>query len=378
MSEALFDENDWRLVPTYETQKFIEDVKNDEFIDLFNGPGYELWAKNLRFFDGYEHYLLCNKAVIPYFTLEYVSNGEDHYFLDGSEHPLEFLIGKGALRLNERNILEYLEFHSDVTFYPYRKVKFITDPTNTPYSGASAMGHHFKTLKYHAKMEMEYSDSDQCFFITMPVVYNGETVKGRVQVLKTGEINILEPTNIPLMDKTRDHNPLDYDHPHEQELLQQNLEILQHSAEGKRLYETIDSYGAKLRMVSGVGGNAFAPNANTAFIVAPENVETYSPYQIIAMAGVFRALEHHLMDEKRPDPFDDINEVLERHCALNLDILLKICIIVDELQEAGFDDILRKFKESGFEELYSAYKNERPESEMVRILGKHMGVKVVD
>ena len=213
--------------------------------------------------------------------------------------------------------------------------------------------------------------------MVMPVLYNGETIKGRIQVLKNGEINILEPINIPLMDKTRDHNPLDYDHPHEKELLTQNIEILLHSAEGKRLYETVTGYGSELRMVSGVGGNAYAPNANIAFIVAPENVNTYSPYQVIAIAGVLRALEHHLMDERRPDPFDDINEVLERHVALNLDILRKICIIVDELAEAGFDEILRKFKKSGFEAFYSGYKNNVSDEDLAGILGTYMVLKVV-
>ena len=372
------DDPQWHRLDTYETRKFIEDVTDPNFAELFDGPAYELWTKNLRFFDGYEHYMLANKSVIPHFTLEYISNGENHYFLDGSEHPLELLIQKGALRLTEGNVLTYLDFHSDVAFYPYRKVKFITDPTNTPYSGASAMGHHFKTLKYHAKLELKESADDACFYITMPVLYNGETIKGRVQVLKTGEINILEPINVPLMDKTRDHNPLDYDHMHEKELLAQNMEVLLHSDEAKRMYETVQSYGCKIRFVSGVGGAAFVPNAKTAFIVAPENLETYSPYQVIALAGSLRDLEHHLMKEIRGDPFDDQNLYLERNMALNLDILRKICIIVDELCEAGFDEILRKFKKAGFESFYSGYKNDVSEEELVRILGRHFDIKVVE
>ena len=84
------------------------------------------------------------------------------------------------------------------------------------------------------------------------------------------------------------------------------------------------------------------------------------------------------MEEKRPDPFEDINEVLERNVALNLDILLKICIIVEELHEAGVDDILRKFKKAGFEEIYGGYKNNASEEEMVRLIAKFMKVKVAE
>ena len=370
--------SEWRLLETYETKKFIEEVTDPEFAGLFDGPAYELWARNLRFFDGYEHYMLSNKAVFPYFTLEYISNGENHYFLDGSEHPLELLIDKGALRLTENNVMYYLDFHSDVAFYPYRKVKFITNPSKTPYSGASAMGHHFKTQRYFESFELNESEEDACFYVTLPVLYNGETVEGRVQVMKTGAINIVKPVNIPLMDGKRDHAPLDYDHLQEKELLSLNFEILLQSAEGKRIWETVKSHGGEIKVVSGVGSSAFAPSSQLGFIVAPENLESSSPYQVIALAGILREMELQSMEEKRPDPFDDINEVLERNVALDLDILRKICIIVDELADAGHEDILRKFKKSGFEEFYSGHKNDLPDGDLVKILGQYFGIKVVD
>jgi hypothetical protein len=228
-----------------------------------------------------------------------------------------------------------------------------TTPSKTPYSGASAMGHHFKTQHYFENLELHESEEDVCFYVTLPVLYNGETMEGRVQVMKTGVINITEPINIPLMDGKRDHNPLDYDHLLEKELLELNLEILTQSAEGKRLWETVESHGGKIKIVSGVGSSAFASSLQLGYLVAPENLETSSPYQVYTLAGLLREMELQLMEERRPDPFDDINEVLERNVALDLDILRKICIIVDELAEVGFEDIGRKFKKSGFEAFYS-------------------------
>lgn len=372
------DESDiagWHSLDTYETSKFIEDVKDPKFAGLFSASAYELYEWDLDFFDGYHHYLLLNNDVFPAFVLQYISNGEDHYFLDGSEHCLEMLIQKDCLRLSQTNVLDYLGFHSDVAFYPYRKVKFITDPTNTPYSGASAMGHHFKSIKYHAKMEVEESEADDCFYVRMPVLYNGDTVEGYVQVMKNGQINILEPVTIPLMDKRRDHNPLDYDHPHEQELTQQNLDIIRQSEEGRRLYSVVEQYGGKLRFVSGVGSNGYASH-DTGYIVAPENLDIASPYQIITIIGVLREMEMKLMGHKRPDPFGERPEIFEEHLALNLDIVREICIIIDELVEAGHEDILRKFKKAGFEEFYSGYKNKVEEQELARILAKRFRLKV--
>lgn len=373
------DTDEWQLLETYETKKFIEDVRDEAFKGLFEGPDYELWTRNLQFLDGYSHYILCNRGMFPPFALHYISNGDNHYYLDGSEHSLELLIGHGALRLTEDNVLDYIQFHSDVTFYPYRKVKFIIDPARSPYSGASAMSHHFKTLKYHEKFELEDHEDDLCFYVRMPLLYNGETMDGRVQVMKHGEINILEPVKIPLMDGKRDHAPLDYDHLREKELLEQNLEVLLQSEEGKRLWETVESYHGQLKFVSGVGSNGLAVAANaTGYIVAPENIETYSPYQVITMIGVLREMELMLMGKKRPDPHGELHEVLEHHVAINLDIFLEICIIVEELVSAGYEEVLRKFKESGFADFYSGYKNRMANEEMARIIAKMYNIKVVE
>ena len=60
-----------------------------------------------------------------------------------------------------------------------------------------------------------------------------------------------------------------------------------------------------------------------------------------------------------------------------MDILLEICIIVDELYDAGYEEILRKFKKSGFEEFYSGYKNGVEDDELIRILAKHLQLKVM-
>ena len=372
-SPPAYTEPEWHQRDTYETKKFVEDVKDANFSGLFESPAYELWARDLTFIDGYAYYVLYNCSLFPPFGLHYISNGEDHYFLDGSEHSLELLVGKDAFRLTEANVLEYLDFHSDVAFYPYRKVKFIIDPTKTAYHGASAMGHHFKTLKYSEQIDIQNSEEDVCFYITLPVLYNGETVKGHVQVKKTGEITVLEPIRVPLMDKSRDHVPLDYDHPHEKELLVQISEVLCQSEEGKRLWDTNETYKGVIRVVSGVGNAGFAASSQLGYIVAPENVDTYSPYQAIALAGILREMELMAMDDNRPDPFDDAQEVLEQNIALNLDILRKICIIGDELYAAGHEEFLEKFKKSGFEAFYGGHKNKASEEELVRILAEYFG-----
>ncbi len=370
------DSPDWRELDTYSTKKFIEDVRDLKFADLFTGKSYELWARNMLFFDGFQQYSLQNKATFPYFCLNYVSNGEEHYYLDGSEHPIELMIKQGALRLTLENVMEYIAFHSDVAFDPYRKVTFITHPNKSPYSGASAMRHHFNVLAFHCDLSVQESEEDLCFYIIMPVLYNGETVQGHVQVMKTGEINILSPVHIPLMEGTRTHAPLDLDHPHEKELLQQNFDILEQSKEGKRLLDTVKFYGGEIKFISGIGFDCFAPDTQRGYVIAPENVNTYSPYQVLSIASVLRDIELQYLEQDRGDILEDKTAFHDANMARNLDILLKLCTIVDELNEAGYDNILRRFKKAGFGQIYSDYRNGKPMENMVQHLANRYKLNV--
>lgn len=45
---------------------------------------------------------------------------------------------------------------------------------------------------------------------------------------------------------------------------------------------------------------------------------------------------------------------------------------------AGYEEVLRKFKESGFADFYSGYKNRMANEEMARIIAKMYNIKVVE
>jgi hypothetical protein len=359
---------EWTELDTYATLKFIEDVRDEDFAPLFESKAYELHARKLGFLSGYSHYVLSNKAMVPYFELDYISNGENHFYLDGSEHPLELLMQRGVLRLSAGNIMDYLQFHSDVAFYPYRKVKFITDPGKTPYSGASAMSHHFKTLKYHNSTDIVESEAEGCFYVTMPVLYNGETVKGHIQVMKNGVINILQPLKIPMMDCMRDHAPLHYSHPHENELLHQNLDILRHSPTGNALIERFLERKDRLIIISGVEHQIYVPQPGLAYVIVPQNIEAYSPYQVIDFANASKDLDLQADGTYRGEQSDDVDAFIGSNTAYNLEVTVELCRIMEELENTDFADIVQKFRNDGYEGFYSAYKNGADDDALYQII----------
>jgi hypothetical protein len=356
----------WTVLDEEKTRKFIAEVRDPEFAELFDGPSYELWGYPLEFFDGYWRYSLNNTSVIPYFSMDYISNGENHYYLDGSEHPIALLLRRGALRLNTENVLDYLDFFDDVVFDPTRKVKFIVDAYDTGYAGASAMGHHFKAIEYTAQRSID--ELDDHFMLTLPALFNGETVQASVRVNKTGEINIVSPYSADLMGRTYDvMQPLRYKHIHSKSIVQENAAIIRRSALGAEMLDFAASKGIQIEPLAGITRKPSWTDGRKAFLTVPIDVSGSSPYQIIDLAAVLREAELFYFPPLEEEAGVPPPNWEEQNHGRNLDILLTLCRIVEELEGAGYSLALEKLRGMGLERLYTGYKNGLPLEQLMDI-----------
>lgn len=345
----------WTLLSAEAAQAFIKDVRAEAYAPLFDGKHYELWAYDLSFLDGYSRYSLNNTGVIPPFRMDYISNGESHYYLDGSAHPILLLIHLDAFRLEAGNVLSYLDFFDDVVFDPKRKVKFVVDAYDTGYAGAQAMEHHFKSIDYTDRREI--TEHERFFMLKIPVLYNGETIFGSVRVEKTGKIAIESPVHVDLTGHGFDTlQNLRYAHPHHEALLRANSEILNLSPLGKEMLDFSGNYHIDLSFLSGITRQGFTTKDRRAFISAPCDISEASPYQVADLAGALRDCEIAEMTGDRRTRFSpDSDGFAEENHGRNLDILLTLCKIGKELEENGQDGVLHVLRKAGLGPLYSGY-----------------------
>jgi len=350
-------EDDWTECDDEALQRFMTEVKSDEFPSLFSGPHFKLYKKPLSFYDGYEFYALSNQCMIPFYEMYFLSNGENHQYLDGTIFPFQALINLEAMSLTLDNVEDYLEFYFRFVFYPNRKILYIKDPNDSPYLGASAMRHHFKTLQYDAQRQIEHDSESQAFHLTAPVLHNGKTVQGHITVYESGIIEVLDPEHFTLLDNSIDDAAPSYIHPHEKEVLENNKEILTLSEEGNRLLSLLSEYGIKLRIVAGIPHCGFAISAKEAFIIVPAYQVEGNGYQAIDMATALREAEHYIIKEPRPDAKEDDVTFLHGNLEANLDVIVKLCIIAEECEKQGNSEVLNRLRRMGYERIYSGHKD---------------------
>lgn len=355
---------EWTVYPPEKTEKFVQDVRGSGLGAFFEGSSFELWAYELDFFEGYSRYSLNNTSVVPYVSLDYISNGEDHYYLDGSAQPVMLLAARGALRLTRENVLAYLDFFDDVAFDSERKVKFIVDAYDTGYAGAQAMGHHFKAMEYTARRTI--AEHEDHFLLEIPALFNGQTVQARVRVGKDGQIEILSPVPAMLTVSDGSANPLRYPHPAGAELLAANAEILDRSPLGRLMLDFAEAYGVNVTICAGITQKRFMGSARSCLLFAPATVRQPSPYQVIDLAGALREAEiAHLPDDDAAA--DEEIDFLERQHGRNLDVLLTLCRIVRELEGHEYGEAVRCFRKMGLGDLYAGYLRDLPPEQLMDI-----------
>ncbi|MCC6597323.1 MAG: hypothetical protein IT559_00850 [Alphaproteobacteria bacterium] len=347
----------WECLSPEQTRKFVDEVSDPGFAPLFAGKHYELWAYGLSFLEGYSRYRLSNTGLIPDYNLDYISNGENHYYLDGSAHPVILLIQRDAFRLRKENVLSYLDFFDDVVFDPEQKVKFIVDAYDTGYAGATAMEHHFKAIDYTSRREIE--EFEHYFLLKIPVLFNGETIRGDVRIEKSGHITINAPVLAELTAQNFNmQQPLRYAHPHNEALLKENSAALEKAPSGKMMMDFARNYHIDIKFISGITRQGFITYDRKIFIAAPCDIKTYAPYQAVDLAGALRDCEINQMTGDRQSKFPpEIDGHAEENHGRNLDILLTWCKMGDELNDLGDLEFLRVLRKAGMEPLYNGYKD---------------------
>lgn len=372
MANAFLADIEWEELDGEACAHFIAAVKSIELPTLFECNRYVLYKSELSFYDGYAIYALSNQTMIPCHEMYYLSNGENHQYLDATIFPFQALNNLDALSLNARNVEDYLAFYFSFVFDPDRKIHFISDPLNTPYSGASAMRQHFNALTYHAQKIVRFYEDDQCFHVIAPLLHDGEMVMGDIAVSLDGVITVKHPVDLILLDNSVDDAKPSYIHPAEEKVLEANKEILRQSEEGRRLLALIGDYGVRLRILAGLPHCGFALKGNEGFIVVPAYQLEANPYQVLDMAASLRECEHILMQEPRPAFQDGEDEFHALNIDANLDLALILCKIVDECADAGYVLALEKFRKMGFGRVYSGYKNGKTNEELYELCAQLM------
>ena len=122
----------WQKLDRELTIKVIKAVQSPENQGMIAEGSTEVKTSKIRSYDGYDVYRVTNYASLPSFTFEFLSDGTFYHYLDGTESPIYTVNDKGALKLEEHNLLDYLEFFFQYVSQEDGDATLITNPKDMP------------------------------------------------------------------------------------------------------------------------------------------------------------------------------------------------------------------------------------------------------
>lgn len=182
----------WYKLDKKQAEEVIDKVASSNQAGLFPPGLTEVKMSELSFYRSYKLYRLINLATLPTFTMDFLSDGKTFIYLDGSKNSLDFIDPEKELRLNERNIVEYVNFYYDQVYNEDGDIYIITDPTDLPFMSSLDDSQRNNILKHHRAIDVSLGASGN-YTIKTTMFYEGGLVEGVIKLdPNTGEPVIIE------------------------------------------------------------------------------------------------------------------------------------------------------------------------------------------
>ena len=357
----------WQILQARKATKLLKDVRDDNFPVLFEPSLCEFFTHPLEFFDGFDLIRISNHYSPPFMNFDYVSNGEQHYYLDGTDHAFQTLVRQGSVHITEDNVLAYIDFYFTYVYERGNSIVFIRDPQDTNFKGSDGMGVHFKALQQHKNLDVSWNADREIFVIKTPLLYQDKTHKGVVNVYPDGCIEVVKPLRVSFLDEPEMFEDVPLVHPKEEKILEQTRGLIEKTRTGKRLLDMMDENDVRVRVLGSCNYQAVATNKPEIFLFMPSAQYTADYHQALQLVGAMRDVEQILCAYPRPSWEEPEEVFFAVSYDKNLNLLCEICKMVEELDEQGIEEGTSAMRRIGIQAVYRGYKNGASPQEMLDI-----------
>lgn len=180
----------WQKLERSETAKIIQRVSSTPDGSLFSNATSEASAAVLPFYRGFNLVRLTNFATLPSFTLEFLSDGQSFYLLDGSADPLAKVCERGALILNDQNVADYVDFFFKNVTTEEGDIYLIRDPENLPFLDSLSLDQQIQIRKHYFEPSVAYDRDEDVFLVQGVMYFAGVLLRATLTVQPDGQIEI--------------------------------------------------------------------------------------------------------------------------------------------------------------------------------------------
>jgi len=182
----------WHRLEPEKTEKLITSIVNAGGPALFTVKNSEAKCMRLPFFDSVLLYRITNNTCLPVFSMDFLGNGKEFFYIDGSFSPFEKVQHLATLDITRENMAAFLQFYfftvmqEDGEIYPVYKHTALPDLED---SNLHTTKHDVPEGGY--VFEVDEDSNNDSFHVKTCLYYDGSLMSGNLNVSKQGHVEIV-------------------------------------------------------------------------------------------------------------------------------------------------------------------------------------------
>lgn len=178
----------WHRLDRDKTIDMIGRVKSAAEAMLFTPVTSEAKCTRLPFLKSFLLYRLTNFSSLPTFSMDFISNGETFFYMDGADTAIRQMVAMGELELNEENIIAYLNFYYCYVRLPEGEIILLKNPEEAPHIDLYEEERREALDVIPEGIEIERDHTNGGFLVLAPALYDSSPMQVLITISSDGQV----------------------------------------------------------------------------------------------------------------------------------------------------------------------------------------------
>ncbi|MBI1216239.1 MAG: hypothetical protein GC185_10540 [Alphaproteobacteria bacterium] len=188
-ADRVYMQPTWTRLVREQAHKVLDKLSGHKDAVVFSKEATEVAWRNLPFYSHYKLYRLVNYATMPTFSMMYLSNDEEFITVDGTAGPIYTVNEKDPIRLNEMNVVPYLDFFFSNVQGSEGDVFLIKDPRKMPMLDSLSEGQQQSVISSFKPLSVSMDTVQHNFKVSGTLYYGGGLLSSTIIVAHDGKLS---------------------------------------------------------------------------------------------------------------------------------------------------------------------------------------------
>ncbi len=180
----------WHRLDNDKTEVFLNAIKGMGAGSLFTMQSSEAHCMRLPFTENILFFRIKNNMSMPSFTMDFLGDGTNFYYIDGTSVPLERAFTSADLDIDRFNIASYLQFYFFVVIQEDGEIYPVFERAPIPDIDDQNIHATRQSIPNNAYIFDIKEKEEGHFEVECTLFYDGGLMTGTLSVTPTGRVSI--------------------------------------------------------------------------------------------------------------------------------------------------------------------------------------------